>query len=163
MVLITFINCREKMSVKWVVHFSVNSAFLFHVIFNFFSWWCNWAEGHFADMQHKIEIIPFYVIHCSGSFNLPVIVGCNLKNELFRCLGRNHHPHSLFHVSLADSGRSLGLTDQALLIHCSAKNILTVWHVLSITAFCFGIHRAWRRLISFKLLCNLLGIITPCG
>jgi hypothetical protein len=97
------------------------------------------------------------VIHCSGSFSLPVIVGCNLKkNELFGYLGRNHHhPHSLLDISLADSQKSLGLIDQALLIHCSAKNFLTVWYVLSITAFCFGIYRAWWRLISFKLPCNL--------
>jgi len=100
------------------------------------------------------------VIHRSGSFNLPIIVGCNLKNELFGCLGRNHHhPHFLLHISLADSQKSLGLTDQALLIHCSSKNFLTVWHVLSITPFCFGIYRTWRRLISFKLPCNLLGIL----
>jgi hypothetical protein len=100
------------------------------------------------------------VIHCSGSFNLPVIVGYNLKNELFECLGRNHHhPHSLLHISLADSQKSLVLTDLALLIHCSVKTFPTVWHVLGIADFCFGIYRAWRRLISFKLPCNLLGII----
>jgi len=29
---------------------------------------------------------------------------------------------------------SMGLTDQALLIHCPAKNFLTIQYVLSITA-----------------------------
>ena len=66
------------------------------------------------------------MIHCSGSFKLPVIVGYNLKNELFGYLGRNqhyhhHHPHSLLHSGLADFQKSLGVTDQSLLIHCSAK------------------------------------------
>jgi len=29
-------------------------------------------------------------------------------------------------------------TERALLIHCSAKNFLTLWHVLSITYSCMG-------------------------
>jgi hypothetical protein len=33
-----------------------------------------------------------------------------------------------------------GLTDQALLLHCSAKNFLSIWHVLSITALCITIY-----------------------
>jgi hypothetical protein len=49
-----------------------------------------------------------------------------------------------------------GLTDQALHIHCSAKNFLTIRHVLSITVFYVRIHRAGRRLFSFKISCNLL-------
>jgi hypothetical protein len=35
---------------------------------------------------------------------------------------------------------STGLTDQALLIHCSAKNFLIVFYVLSITVFCITIY-----------------------
>ena len=41
---------------------------------------------------------------------------------------------------------------QALLIHYSAKNFQTIWHVLSITALCMRFSR-------FKLLCNLFGKI----
>jgi hypothetical protein len=33
---------------------------------------------------------------------------------------------SLLHSSLADSQKSVGLTDQAHLIHCSAKNIIII-------------------------------------
>ena len=51
-----------------------------------------------------------------------------------------------------------GLTVQAL-IYCSAKNVLAIQHVLSITALCIGIYRAGRRLSSFKLSCNLFVII----
>ena len=38
-----------------------------------------------------------------------------------------------------------GLTDQALLIHSSAKNVLTIRHVLSIAAFCISMYRAGRK------------------
>jgi len=41
---------------------------------------------------------------------------------------------------------STGLTDQALLIHCSAENYLTVRHELSTAAFCVWTNRAGRRL-----------------
>ena len=72
------------------------------------------------------------------------------------CSCSYHHPHSLFHSSFTGSLKS---TDQALLIHCSAKNLLTIWHVLSITAFCITIYRAGWRLSNFKLSCNLFDII----
>jgi hypothetical protein len=40
--------------------------------------------------------------------------------------------------------------DQALLMHCSAKNFLTIRQVLkSITAFCFRLYRPGQRLSSF--------------
>jgi hypothetical protein len=52
-----------------------------------------------------------------------------------------------------------GLTDQALHIHCSTKNFLTVRHVLSVTALCVRIYRAGRRLSGVKLSCDLFGII----
>jgi hypothetical protein len=65
----------------------------------------------------------------------------------------------LHHSSLAISQKHTSLTDQALLIHCSAKEVLTVWHVLSITVLCIRIYRAGWRLSSFKLLCNLFCII----
>jgi hypothetical protein len=71
----------------------------------------------------------------------------------------HHHPHLLLHSSLAVSQKSTDLTDQALLIHCSAQNVLTVRYVLSISAFCIRIYRARRRLNSFKLPCNLAQII----
>jgi len=47
------------------------------------------------------------------------------------------------------------VTDQALLIRCSVKN-LSIWHVLSITAFCMRIYRSGRTFSSSKLSCNLL-------
>jgi len=57
------------------------------------------------------------------------------------------------------SHKSTGVTDQALLIHCSAKTSLTIWHVLSITVLCVRIFGAGQRLSSFHLLCNLFGIM----
>ena len=35
---------------------------------------------------------------------------------------------------------NMGLTEQALLIYCSAKTLLTMFHVLSITASCINIY-----------------------
>ena len=69
--------------------------------------------------------------------------------------GHYYRPLSLFHSSLAVSQNS-GLTNQALRIHCSAKNFLTMWHIYSITACCVGIYRQRRRLRRWKLPCNLL-------
>jgi hypothetical protein len=43
--------------------------------------------------------------------------------------------------SLVASRKSTSLSDQALLIHCSTKNFLTIQHVSSITAFCIRIYR----------------------
>ena len=37
--------------------------------------------------------------------------------------------------------KSMGVTEQAHLIHFCAKNFLTVWHVFSITAFCIRLYR----------------------
>ena len=51
----------------------------------------------------------------------------------------HHHPLSLLHSSFAGSQNSMCLTDQALLIHRSAKNLLILPHLLSITAFCIRI------------------------
>ena len=73
---------------------------------------------------------------------------------------RRYHPRPSLHSSLADSQNSTFLTDQALLIHCSAKNFLNIRLLLSITAFCIRIYRAERRLSSVKLSCNLFRI-TP--
>jgi hypothetical protein len=44
----------------------------------------------------------------------------------------HHHPPSLLHSSLAGSRKRTGLTDQAFLMHCSAKNFLTIRHVLGV-------------------------------
>jgi hypothetical protein len=71
----------------------------------------------------------------------------------------HHEQHSSLHSSLVGSQHITGLNDQALLIHCLARNFLTVQYVLSINAFCDIIYRAGRRLSSFKLSCNLFGII----
>jgi len=43
----------------------------------------------------------------------------------------------------------MGLTDQALVMHCSAKNVLITQQVLRITAFCIRIHTAGWRSCSF--------------
>jgi hypothetical protein len=64
-----------------------------------------------------------------------------------------------FHSIVAGSQQSRGPTDQVLLIHCSAKNVLTIRHVISITTFFIRMYRTGRRLSSFKLSCNLFGII----
>jgi hypothetical protein len=53
---------------------------------------------------------------------------------------------------------TIGLTEQALLIHCSAKHFPPVDHAFSIT-FYIKIYRATQRLITFKIPCNLFGII----
>jgi len=55
---------------------------------------------------------------------------------------RHHHPNSLLHSSSAVSQNSAGVTDQTLLIHCSAQNFLAVRHVLSIAVCCVGMYRA---------------------
>jgi hypothetical protein len=64
-----------------------------------------------------------------------------------------YYSNSLLHSSSADYPNSTCLTDQSLLIHCSAKNRLTIRHVLSVTVFCVRIYRAGRRLCSSKLSC----------
>jgi len=42
-----------------------------------------------------------------------------------------HHPHFFLHSSSPGSPTSTDFTDQALLIHCSNKKFLTIWHVLN--------------------------------
>jgi len=59
--------------------------------------------------------------------------------------------------------KKYGLINQAVLTHCSAINFLSIWECISITAFCIIICTAGRRLSSFKLLCNLFGIIPIAG
>ena len=46
--------------------------------------------------------------------------GCRRRHR-HRHHHHHHHPHSSLHSSLAGSQNSKGLTDQALLIHCSAN------------------------------------------
>jgi len=60
-------------------------------------------------------------------------------------------------ASLAGSHNSTGLTDQALCSHWSARNSITVWHVLSVTAFCIRMYRPGRRCSSFELTCSVFG------
>ena len=55
------------------------------------------------------------------------------------------------------------LTDQALRIHCCAKNILAIRHVFSITAFCVRIYREGLTASSYRLSCNLFGAIPVVG
>ena len=74
-----------------------------------------------------------------------------------------YYPHSLLHNSSADFQNSTVLTHQAFHIHCSPKNVLTIWHIISITAFCVGMYRPGRRLNNFILSCNLFGIVTVVG
>ena len=69
-------------------------------------------------------------------------------------------PQFSLRSSSAGSQNSTGLTHQALLIHCAAKNFLTIRHVLCISAFCVTIYRARRRLYSFKISCNFFRTIT---
>jgi hypothetical protein len=40
----------------------------------------------------------------------------------------HHNPRSLPHSSLTGSQKGTGISDQALLLHSSAKNFLTIWH-----------------------------------
>jgi hypothetical protein len=54
-------------------------------------------------------------------------------------------------------------THQALRIHCSAKNFLTIRHALSITAFCIAMCTPGRRLNNCILSCNLSGTVTVVG
>ena len=51
---------------------------------------------------------------------------------------------SLLRSGLARSRKSTSLTDQALLVHSSAKNFLTIRHVFSITTFFVTVYRAGR-------------------
>jgi hypothetical protein len=62
----------------------------------------------------------------------------------------HHYPPSLLHSSLAGSRKRTGLNDQAFPMHCSAKNFLTIRHVLrSVTAFGVKLYRPGQRLNSF--------------
>jgi hypothetical protein len=70
----------------------------------------------------------------------------------------HYHPLYLLHSSSAVSQNSTGVTEQTFVIHCSAKNFLTIRRVLRITAFCTRTYRARRRVSSFKLSCYLFGI-----
>jgi len=57
-----------------------------------------------------------------------------------------HTPSVFLYSSLAGSQKGAGLTDQVILICCSAKNFLITRHVLSVTAFCIRIYRAGQGL-----------------
>jgi hypothetical protein len=63
--------------------------------------------------------------------------------------------HSLLYSSLAGSQKSAGLTDAALRIHCSAKNFLNVWHVLSITVLCIRMYIPGKdqAVLKFRMTC----------
>jgi len=56
----------------------------------------------------------------------------------------------LFHSGVARF-QSVWVTDQTLLIHYSAKNVLIIRHVLSIAAFCMRIYGPGRIFSSFQL------------
>lgn len=74
----------------------------------------------------------------------------------------HHHyyqPLLLLHSSSVDSQNSTGLTEQTRLICYSATDFLIIQRILSITAFFIRLYRQGRRLSSFKLLCDLFGII----
>jgi len=73
-------------------------------------------------------------------------VGFDANKCFHRYHHHHHHPLPLLHSSSAVSQNSTCLTDQAHLIHCSAKNFLAVQHELSIAVFCIGMYRAGRRL-----------------
>jgi hypothetical protein len=65
----------------------------------------------------------------------PIEVNDNINNNKSIYYYYYHHHHYLLYSSLAGAKiKGAGLTDQALLVHSSAKNVLTVRHVLSITA-----------------------------
>ena len=68
------------------------------------------------------------------------------------------HLLSLLHCSLAVL-KTVQSHYQVFLIHCCAKNFLTIWHVLSISALCIRMYKAELRLSSFQWLYNLFGII----
>ena len=57
------------------------------------------------------------------------------------------------------SQNSSGLTWQILFICCSVRNFLTIWYVLSMSAFCVRLYRAVWKLSRFDVLCKLFGII----
>ena len=57
------------------------------------------------------------------------------------------------------SQNSSGLTYQILFICCSVRNFLTIWYVLSMSAFCVRLYRAVWKLSRFDVLCKLFGII----
>jgi hypothetical protein len=63
--------------------------------------------------------------------------------------------HSLHYSSWAGSRKSAGLTDSALLIHCSAKNFLNVRHVLTITVLWIKIYRPGKdhAVLKFSVIC----------
>jgi hypothetical protein len=122
-----------------VVLFPMLDALYFYI--NIF--WSMCAVPNMAVLCRSL--MSYFPICCSGVLLLLLLLLFN--------------PHSSLHSSLSGSQKSRVLTDQALLIHCSAKVFIPIWHVSSIAAVCFGMYRPGRRLSSFKLSCYVFVIL----
>jgi hypothetical protein len=69
--------------------------------------------------QHKF--FPKYIVNCNSCVNDSVITVITTTTTTTISSSSYHHPLSLLNSSLAGSQKSTGLTDQAFLIHTSAK------------------------------------------
>lgn len=78
-------------------------------------------------------------------------------------LSYHHHPHLLLQGRLAACLNSTGLTDQTLPMHYCAEYCQK--YTAYIKYYCIGIRKytAGRFLSSFKLWCNLFGILLTAG
>ena len=81
-----------------------------------------------------------------------------LSSSLSSLSSSSSSSSSSVHSDLAGFQRGL-VTDGALLIHYSAENFQIIWHILNITALCIRICRPGWRLCSYKLSCNIFGIM----
>ena len=107
--------------------------------------WCGWSGTSW--LVCNSSAVRMLSLECPGPFNSYFTITVKYQQQ--------NVPSSLSSSTFLTSqqfswfSKDCGLTDQALLILCSAKNSLTIWHALGITDF--RIQRARDRLSSFKL------------
>ena len=63
----------------------------------------------------------------------------------------HHHPLSLLHSSLDGSQHSTGLTDQALVILSSVRNLLNIWHVLLLLLLCSANGQRQTAILNYEI------------
>jgi hypothetical protein len=112
-----------------------------------------------------VFIVEFLGVHSFEDFVTP----CSLLGFSAHQTTRCHTPDVLFiiiiiiHFSYFAAVQPVLKTIQSpwpsTSYSLSCQKLPTVQHAFSITAFCTGIYRAWRRLSSFNLSCSLYGII----
>jgi len=120
-----FVEC------EWTVYLRLlTELFVYHS-----AWWL-WNAVSFWTSPSVLCEICICLLRIQPRFDA---LKFYLTLNVFMHYRRHYYPRPSLYISLADSQNSTGLTDQALRIHCSAKNVLNIRLVLSITAFCIRI------------------------